>query len=151
MLDDQGMGSTKKRIRPGRSTLISVATLTAVGGFLADWNRTHLFNPNWPPHAKFHDALSILLGFLLGGSGLYFLCRRSGHPENNLALGTLLPAFFWAAQGASFVFPGAEGFESEFPEKVPRVKEVWVNERFSSVLMHALLAVSYVAERRRLA
>ena len=20
----------------------------AVGGFFADWNRTHLFNPNWP-------------------------------------------------------------------------------------------------------
>jgi len=151
MLEDQGIGSTMKRTSPGRSTLISIATLTAAGGFLADWNRTHLFNPNWPPHAKFHDALSIILGSLLGVSGLYFLCRRSGHPENNLALGTLLPAFFWAAQGASFVFPGAEGFESEFPEKVPRVKEVWVNERFSSVLMLALLAVGYVAERSRLA
>ena len=80
-----------KRRSVGRRILTSVAALTAVGGFLADWNRTHLFNPNWPPHAKFHDALSILLGSLLGGSGLYFLCRRSGRPENNLALGTLLP------------------------------------------------------------
>ena len=28
-----------------RRVLTSVAALTAVGGFLADWNRTHLFNP----------------------------------------------------------------------------------------------------------
>src|SRR5829696_10244525 len=135
----------------GRVLLTSVAALTTVGGFLADWNHTHLFNPNWPPHARFHDALSILLGSLLGASGLYFLCRRTGHSDSDLALGTLLPAFFWAAQGASFAFPGVEGFEAEFPEKVPRVKEVWVNERFSSVLMLALLAVGYAAERRRLA
>jgi len=140
-----------KRMSPGRRILTSVAASTAVAGFLADWNRTHLFNPNWPSRARFHDALSILLGCLLGVSGLYFLCRWTWHPDSDLALGTLLPAFFWAAQGASFAFPGAEGFESEFPEKVPRVKEVWVNERFSSVLMLALLAVGYAAERRRLA
>ena len=46
--------------------LISVAALTTVGGFVGDRNRTHLFNSGWPPHAKFHDALSIALGALLG-------------------------------------------------------------------------------------
>ena len=40
----------------GRWLLSGVAAFTAVGGFLADWNRTHLFNPRWTPHAKFHDA-----------------------------------------------------------------------------------------------
>src|SRR3712207_5042954 len=109
------------RTGKGRLLLTSVAALTTVSGFLADWNRTHLFNPDWPPHAKFHDAQSILLGSLLGASGLYFLRGRSKHPEKDLALGALLPSFFWVAQGVGFVFPGAEGFEAEFPEKVPRV------------------------------
>jgi hypothetical protein len=135
----------------GRQILTSVAALTAVGGFLADWNRTHLFNPSWSPHANFHDALSILLGSLLGASGLYFLRRKGKDPESNLALGTLLPSLFWIAQGASFVFPGAEGFEVEFPEKVPRVNSVWIKERFSSALMLALIALGYAAERRNLA
>ncbi|HZY64991.1 MAG TPA: DUF6640 family protein [Rubrobacteraceae bacterium] len=36
----------------GQRVLSSVAAFTTVGGFLADWNRTHLFNPGWPPHAK---------------------------------------------------------------------------------------------------
>ena len=123
--------------------------MTTVGGFLADWNRTHLFNPGWPPHAKFHDALSILLGSLLSASGLYFLHRRGRDQEGDLALGALLPSLFWIAQGASFAFPGAEGFEAEFPEKVPRIRGVWVNERFSSALMLALIALGYAAERRK--
>jgi hypothetical protein len=143
-------GGTKvKRTSLGQGALVSAAALTAAGGFLADWNRTHLFNPDWPPHAKFHDAQSILLGSLLGASGLYFLRRRSKHPERNLALGALLPSFFWISQGASFAFPGAEGLEAEFPEKVPRVKGVWVNERFASALMLALIAIGYAAERSR--
>ena len=133
----------------GRRILTLVAVLTMVGGFLADWNRTHLFNPDWPPHARFHDALSIVLGSLLGASGLYFLRRKGKDPESDLRLGALLPAFFWVAQGTSFAFPGAEGFEAEFPEKVPRVKGVWVNERFSSALMLALVAIGYAAERSR--
>jgi hypothetical protein len=139
-----------KRTSKGRQVLTSVAALTAAGGFLADWNRTHLFNANWPPHAKYYDAQSILLGSLLGASGLYFLRRRGKNSERDLALGALLPSFFWVAQGTSFVFPGAEGFEAEFPEKVPRIKGVWINERFSSALMLALIMIGYVAERRNL-
>jgi hypothetical protein len=37
-----------KRLSPGRRILTSVAALMAVGGFFADWNRTYLFNSNWP-------------------------------------------------------------------------------------------------------
>ncbi len=65
-----------KRLSAGRRILTSVAALTSVGGFLADWNRTHLFNPNWPPHANYHDAQTILLGSLLGASGIYFLRQK---------------------------------------------------------------------------
>lgn len=122
--------------------------LTAVGGFLADWNRTHLFNPAWPPHAKFHDAQTIALGSLLGGGGLYLLRRGGTGSDRDLALGAALPALFWAAQGAAFAFPGAEGMEAEFPGLVPRVRGVWINERFAGGTMLALSAVGYVLERR---
>ena len=89
------------------------------------------------------------MGALLGASGLYFLCRKGEDPQADVALGALLPSLFWTAQGASFAFPGAEGFEAEFPEKVPRVKGVWINERFVSILMLVLIAAGYAAERRR--
>ena len=70
-------------------------------------------------------------------------------PRADLALGALLPSLFWVAQGASFALPGAEGLEAEFPEKVPRVRGVRVNERFASALMLALIAAGYAADRRR--
>jgi hypothetical protein len=129
--------------------LRAVAALTAGGGFAADWNRTHLFNPAWPPHAKFHDAQTIALGALLGGAGLYYL-GRDGHPPGgaDTRLGALLPALFWLSQAAGFAFPNAKGLEAEFPQYVPRLKGVWINERFSSALMLALSAAGYLLERR---
>jgi hypothetical protein len=123
------------------------AGLTAVGGFAADWNRTHLFNPAWTPHAKFHDALTISVGGLLGCTSLYYLARRDGSPRDNSTIGALLPALFWGAMGASFLFPGAKGLEAEFPELIPRVKGVWINERFASGFFLALLAKGYLLDR----
>jgi len=134
-----------ERMGKGRLLLTSVAALTAAGGFLGDWNRTHLFNPEWPPHARFHNAQTIALG----SCGLYFLCRRGKDPRSDLALGVLLPSLSWVAQGASFAFPGAEGVEAEFPELVPRAKGVWVNERFLSALMLALITAGCGVKRRR--
>jgi len=59
--------------KTGRSLLFTVAGFTTLGGFLSDWNKTHLFNPRWTPHAKFHDGMTITLGTLLGDISLYLL------------------------------------------------------------------------------
>lgn len=139
----------KRTLPAGKTLLASVAGLTATGGFLADWNKTHLFNPNWPPHAKFHDAMSITLGSFLGGAGLYFLLRKGRHPHQDTQMGAVLPAFFWASQGISFAFPGAKGLEAEFPELIPRIKGVWLNEKFAAVAMLSLTGIGYVLEHKR--
>ena len=70
-------------------------------------------------------------------------------PHTDLKLGVPLPSLFWAAQGASIAYPGAEGVEAESPEMVPRLKGVWANERFFRALMLALGAAGYGSERRR--
>lgn len=123
-----------------------MAGLTAVGGFAADWNRTHLFNPAWPPHARFHDAMTVSLGALLGGVALYAL--RDGAQERDLVVGATGPAVFWVAMGSASAYPGAEGLQSEFPELVPRFGGVWIDERFAAVGMLALGATGYVLETR---
>src|SRR5437763_99341 len=122
----------------GRKMLRTLALTTAVSGFVADWNRTHLFNPAWPPHARFHDAMTIALGTFLGSSALYLL--RDDADRRDVALGAALPAFFWASMGAAFAFPGTAGMEAEFPQYIPRVRGVWINERFPSALMTAAAA-----------
>jgi uncharacterized protein DUF6640 len=133
--------------RSGRRLLTSIAVVTSAGGFLADVNRTHLFNPAWPAHARFHDAMTITLGSLLGVSSLYFLHRQHRDPQQDLALGALLPSLFWAAQGAAFAFPGTGGLQAEFPRLVPRIHGVWVDERFFSGSLLALTTVGYAAAR----
>jgi hypothetical protein len=130
----------------GRKALRALALITAISGFAADWNRTHLFNPAWPPHARFHDAMTIALGTGLGGSGLYLL--RNGADRREVAVGAALPALFWGSMGAAFAFPGTAGLEAEFPQYVPRVGGVWINERFPSAVMTAAAAVAYALERR---
>lgn len=137
-----------KNRHTGRTLLISAAALTTVGGFLFDWNRTHLFNPNWTPHAKFHDAFTILLGSMLGAGSLYLLQKKEGDGALQLKWGTLLPSFFWAAQAASFAFPGARGLEAEFPELVPKMGPVWLNEAPFSAFMLSVLGAGYMLEKK---
>lgn len=132
----------------GRSILNVVAAATMVGGVAADWNRTHLFNPNWPAHARFHDAMTIAVSALLGAGGLYALNRKGLDPERDTAVGAVLPAFFWASMGAAFAFPGAQGLQAEFPNLVPRVRGVWIDERFASAGMLGLIGLGYGLERR---
>ena len=121
------------RTGKGRLALTSIAASTTAGGFAADRNRTHPFDPDWPTHAGFRDALTVALGTLLGACGLYFLLvgRSDKDPEGDLVLGALAPSVLWLAQGA--------GFEAEFSEKVPRVRGV-VNKRLFSALMLAPIA-----------
>ena len=136
------------RTGTGKRILRAAAALTAVSGFLADWNETHIFNPNWPPHAKFHDVQTVLVALLLGTSGLYFLRQKEGDEALQLKVGALLPALLWISQGGSFLFPGAGGMDTEFPHTTPKIGGVYINERVSSSLMLLLIGVGYALERR---
>jgi hypothetical protein len=138
------------KVNPGRSILLLTALVTAFGGFIADFNATHLFNPAWPAHARFHDAQTVVLGLLLGLLGLYYLLRDADDPQADLGRAALLPALFWISQTASFLFPGTGGLEAEFPNRVPQLAGIWMNERVASISMLLLQAMGLVLARRRL-
>jgi len=137
-----------KRNRIGHTILMSAAAFTAIGGFLFDWNKTHLFNPRWTPHAKFHDAMTIMLAAMLGSSSLYLLQNKSNDNQNQLLWGAVLPGFFWTAMASSFAFPGAKGLEAEFPDKIKKVGGVPLNEGFVSAFMLFTLAFGYMLARK---
>ena len=63
----------------------------------ADWDASHLFNPEWVGHARFHDAA--MLNLLCGASvlGLWLLWRRSAEPDVGAMAAALIPIIFWAA------------------------------------------------------
>jgi uncharacterized protein YneF (UPF0154 family) len=136
------------RIKIGRGILFTIALFTTFGGFVIDVNYTHLFNPKWTPHARYHDALTITLALCAGLTGLYFLNRRLGEAKLNLILGTALPAFLPLSQVLSFLFPTVGGLESEFPELVPKIGGFYFNELPASLLLLGLSAFGYFLARK---
>jgi hypothetical protein len=43
----------------GLALLTGLSVFVAVSGVVFDFSDTHIYNPAWPPHARFHAYLSI--------------------------------------------------------------------------------------------
>ncbi len=91
----------------GRIVLTTILINTGVISTLVDWNSSHIFNPAWPAHARFHD---IAMLHLLNGVcilALWLMWRRSPEPEIGVRVAALIPIIFWGAFFyTTFLVPG---------------------------------------------
>ena len=134
-------------MRISRPVLTGAAAGTILGTGRADLNRTHVFNPHWPPHARFHSAAG--WGTVAGSQllALWLLWRPGQQPgERDLAVKTaaLLPAIAWAPFFFALSTPGA-AVEDE-PGHLPRVVGVPAN-LVPAALIPAISALGYVLHR----
>lgn len=110
-------------ITPGRALLALVGIVTSVGGYLADWNETHVYNPRWPPHAKFHNGQTMSMGLLLGLATLYYLFRSSSSraiERESLHTATLFASLYWVTQLSAVLYPGSLPEDPEFGDGFPQ-------------------------------
>lgn len=86
-----------QRRKIGRILISVVVVVTAVVSVAVDWNSSHVFNPDWPPHARFHDV--VMLHLLSGVCilALWLMWRRSTEPDIGVRVAALIPIIFWAA------------------------------------------------------
>jgi hypothetical protein len=114
--DPSPLGTT---LLPARILLSATAIFGAIGPFGADWNETHIYNPRWPPHAKFHNGQTMSTGVGLGLLTAYFAWRRT-HTEtmsgamDNLLIATLLSSLYWVTQLSAIWYPGTDWCDEEF-------------------------------------
>jgi len=97
--------SSNGELKTAKIIVTVCALITTIGAYLADYNETHLFNPKWPPHAKFHDAQTMLLSFFLCVFVLYYAWRRDS-TTSHLHTALLVASFYWFSNLGSILFPG---------------------------------------------
>ena len=105
--------------------LIAFVAVFNFGGLLADalvpaTARQHLFNPHWPPHAKFHNAQTMLMGVVGGTLSLIILVGRSALPLPVFLVAAAVAANYFVAMALAPLFPGTAWMDPEFASGTPR-------------------------------
>jgi len=91
---------------PAARILVTVAAVTTMlGAYVADFNATHIYNPTWPPHAKFHNAQTMLLATALGACALVYAWRRAA-TTTHVRTAILFASLYWFTSAGSIAFPG---------------------------------------------
>jgi hypothetical protein len=143
--------TTKPKWRTGRLLISLVAVFTAVSPYLADWNVTHIYNPAWPPHAKFHNAQTMVLGALLGILSIYCLwLRKEISEQQKLNEATVLASLYWLAQIPAKFFPGTALTDSGINSlKMPIVFGIEFNQLTLGItVIYPLIVLGYYLESR---
>ena len=101
--------------------IVAVVALYAFGGVVADalvpsTSRQHLWNPAWPPHAKFHNAQTMLLGVFGGSLSLDMLFGFGPLTHRMFFLAAAAAAMYWVAMALAPLFPGTAWYDPEFKE-----------------------------------
>ncbi len=135
-------------MRISRVVLTGAAIGTILGTGRADLNRTHVFNPKWPPHARFHSAAG--WGTVAGTQllALWLLWRpgqRAGERDQAVTTAALLPTISWAPFFFALATPGTA--VEDQPGHLPRVVGVPAN-LVPATLIPAISALGYALHRR---
>jgi hypothetical protein len=91
-----------------------VSIYLAVGAHIADYSRSHLLNPRWPPHAKFHDGQTLMFSIFLCAVTIYFASVRTQDKTLVLVSTTASAAMYWVTQALAIVYPGTAFMDPEF-------------------------------------
>lgn len=108
------------RITPGRLLLTFVGATLPPGAFVADYSETHLFNPRWPPHAKFHNGQTMSMGLCLGLACLYYTWRDS--TADSAVTAMIFGSVYYVSGLAAWFYPGTLAVDPEFGEGFPQLK-----------------------------
>jgi hypothetical protein len=91
-----------------------VSIYLVVGAHVADYSRSHLLDPRWPPHAKFHDGQTLMFSIFLAVLTIFFALSRTQDKRITLIATTSFAALYWVTQALAIVYPGTAFMDPEF-------------------------------------
>ena len=134
-----------RKLRVGAWIITLVAVFTIISPYVFDWNQTHIYNPHWTPHAKFHNAQTMLLAVVLGASALWFTWRPArdiSAQKVQLRAAVVFAVAYWITQLGSVFFPGTALIDPEFAANAIPFQPI------VDVVIFILLGIAYAWERR---
>ena len=108
----------------GRLLMMSNNLFLASGSFIADWSKTHVKNPRWPPHAKFHNGQTMTSSLLYAAASAYFLFKgnpNKGAEADSLFTAAIIGSFYTISGLSGILYPGALGTDPEFGTGFPQL------------------------------
>ena len=109
----------------GRILLTLCGLFVGLSPYIADFNETHVLNPRWPPHARFHNGQTMSMGAALGLATLYYTWRdasqgRGGEAKaaeaDSLLTAAIFGSLYWITGLSAIFYPGSAGTDPEFGE-----------------------------------
>jgi hypothetical protein len=91
-----GVASSPVGREAGRGLLTLANVVTAVAPAAADWNESHVFNPRWPAHARFHGVVALTMTSTLAGINLWSLWSGSTDRRTSRLFAAAVPVAYWA-------------------------------------------------------
>jgi hypothetical protein len=130
--------------------LVAFVAIYCYGGVLADavipgTSRMHLWNTKWPPHAKFHNAQTMLIGVFTGTLSLILLFSVRPLTMPWFLTATAVASIYWLGLIFAPLFPGTAWLDPEFETQVVRPLGLNPQQFVSYVLCMILIVAAALA------
>ena len=115
---------------PTRIIFTFMSLSLPLGAHIADMAyKTHIYNDNWPPYAKFHGGQTLAFSILLGLFTLYFTwAKTSDKTISGLAM-CAFASVYSITQALAIVYPGTAFFDpgSPAPRLLGIALQLWID------------------------
>jgi len=130
-----------------------IVTLVGVwnfGGYVVDGvipvtAKQHLYNPRWPPHAKFHNCQTMVIGLILGLITLSVLFAPGPLTLARLVLAAATSGAYFVAMLFAPAFQGTAWHDPEFAQLDPMVLGMPAQKLVACIICSLLLIACILA------
>lgn len=127
--------------RISRILLSVVLVSTAVVSVAVDWNASHIFNPDWAAHARFHDVVMLWLLSGMSIMALWLLWRRSAEPAIAYTVAMLVPVIFWSPFFFTTILVPGTSLKANPNEALPMVAGIPIYPNVAVATVSIVLAL----------